>query len=291
MTKKMLCPNCGKDEVGTYVADDSFLYGVGNPVRLIAKDVDFFRCVACELTYTGEDGERKRQQAVQDHLSTQPSSKEQIMSVVGWLTHFLGCVRTDLQRERGVTKIFQKDAEELQKALDILEKIAYPQAASAPEPRARRRPTLEESNAWASAEEERDWWRDYALDIEQSAPPPPAAPHSDRHLREFAEWLAMEMPAGTVIGNPHWWAPKLLAAACVTADEALTPPPRAIRPGAFAVVHSPGHCLHGETVRVTGLYKPTAWSIRASESADGKTFTSCAFEESALRPVPTKAGE
>jgi hypothetical protein len=62
------------------------------------------------------------------------TSKEQVMGVVGWLTHFLGCVRTDLQRENEVTKIFPKDAVELQKALDILETIAYPQAASAPEP-------------------------------------------------------------------------------------------------------------------------------------------------------------
>jgi len=27
---------------------------------------------------------------------------------------------------------------------------------------------------------------------------------------DFTEWLASEMPAGTVIGDPHWWA-KLIA--------------------------------------------------------------------------------
>jgi len=27
---------------------------------------------------------------------------------------------------------------------------------------------------------------------------------------DFTEWLAREMPAGTVIGDPHWWA-KLIA--------------------------------------------------------------------------------
>lgn len=26
----------------------------------------------------------------------------------------------------------------------------------------------------------------------------------------FADWLAREMPAGTVISNPHWWAPRIL---------------------------------------------------------------------------------
>lgn len=29
----------------------------------------------------------------------------------------------------------------------------------------------------------------------------------------FAEWLRREMPAGTVIGDPDWWAPKILRAA------------------------------------------------------------------------------
>jgi len=26
---------------------------------------------------------------------------------------------------------------------------------------------------------------------------------------EFAQWLAREMPAGTVIGDPQWWAPRI----------------------------------------------------------------------------------
>ncbi|MFX7748009.1 hypothetical protein ABTK03_21760, partial [Acinetobacter baumannii] len=35
----------------------------------------------------------------------------------------------------------------------------------------------------------------------------------------FTDWLASEMPAGTVIGNPFWWAPKIYATAI-----ASTPP-------------------------------------------------------------------
>lgn len=83
-SKEKLCPNCGKDEVGTYTADDSFLYGISNPVRLIAKNVEFFRCMACEQVYTGEDGEKKRQLAVQDHLSKRPEPKDamQLATVV-----------------------------------------------------------------------------------------------------------------------------------------------------------------------------------------------------------------
>ena len=62
------CPNCGKDEVGTFTADDWFLYGQ-QQYRLVAKDVLFFRCMACGLEYTGEDGEDKRLKAVQEHLA------------------------------------------------------------------------------------------------------------------------------------------------------------------------------------------------------------------------------
>lgn len=54
---------------------------------------------------------------------------------------------------------------------------------------------------------------------------PPAA-HSSDHLSRFSEWLAKEMPAGTVIGEPQWWARKLLVAACVFADELPAQPPR-----------------------------------------------------------------
>ena len=31
-------------------------------------------------------------------------------------------------------------------------------------------------------------------------------------LAGFADWLCREMPAGTVVGDPRWWAPRLLRA-------------------------------------------------------------------------------
>lgn len=71
-----LCPNCEKDEVGTFTADDWFLYGVEKQFRLVAKDVLFFRCMACDLEFTGEDGEQKRLQAVRDHLERTSLTKE-----------------------------------------------------------------------------------------------------------------------------------------------------------------------------------------------------------------------
>lgn len=48
----------------------------------------------------------------------------------------------------------------------------------------------------------------------------PSPSHSADHLQRFTDWLVREMPAGTLIGDPTWWARKLLAAACVFADEA-----------------------------------------------------------------------
>jgi len=58
---------------------------------------------------------------------------------------------------------------------------------------------------------------------------PESAPHSADRLTRFTEWLVKEMPAGTVIGDPVWWARKLLAAACVFADEMPTPPSSALQ--------------------------------------------------------------
>lgn len=63
------CPNCEQNEVGTFHADQWFLYGSAQH-RLLAANVEFFRCMACGCEFTGEDGEQKRNQAVRDFLST-----------------------------------------------------------------------------------------------------------------------------------------------------------------------------------------------------------------------------
>ncbi|AYN94384.1 hypothetical protein EAW52_10640 [Pseudomonas sp. LTJR-52] len=36
---------------------------------------------------------------------------------------------------------------------------------------------------------------------------------------QFAEWLKREMPAGTVISDPEWWAPRILKAARTASAE------------------------------------------------------------------------
>lgn len=60
--------------------------------------------------------------------------------------------------------------------------------------------------------------------ITRRASSPPPESHSADHLQRYTDWLVKEMPAGTVIGDPTWWARKLLAAACVFADEAPEAP-------------------------------------------------------------------
>lgn len=41
---------------------------------------------------------------------------------------------------------------------------------------------------------------------------PPRRELSEEQLRDFYEWLAREMPPGTVICNTVWWAPRIAAA-------------------------------------------------------------------------------
>lgn len=46
-----------------------------------------------------------------------------------------------------------------------------------------------------------------------SPPEPSAEPCSNYDvLAGFADWLCREMPADTIIGDPRWWAPRILRA-------------------------------------------------------------------------------
>lgn len=51
------------------------------------------------------------------------------------------------------------------------------------------------------------WMKDSAHISAAVAHPPAALPES------FAEWVRKNMPAGTVIGDPEWWIPRLQRAA------------------------------------------------------------------------------
>ena len=39
---------------------------------------------------------------------------------------------------------------------------------------------------------------------------PPRRELSEKAAQEFAEWLCREMPPGTIISNPRWWAPRIV---------------------------------------------------------------------------------
>ena len=40
-------------------------------------------------------------------------------------------------------------------------------------------------------------------------------------MDNFEKWLCREMPAGTVIGNPSWWAPRIMKAAQAEAQQTI----------------------------------------------------------------------
>ena len=42
--------------------------------------------------------------------------------------------------------------------------------------------------------------------------PPAGARDAVTDGEKFADWLAREMPSGTIIGNPYWWAPRIIRA-------------------------------------------------------------------------------
>lgn len=67
----------------------------------------------------------------------------------------------------------------------------------------------------------------------------------------FADWLAREMPPGTVISNPRWWAPRIAAAyertrwaCCCTAASSRV---CAYDTGSLHLKDCPCPCHRGET--------------------------------------------
>lgn len=65
-----------------------------------------------------------------------------------------------------------------------------------------------------------------AVEKMQSTHEPPADDRpTDEHVARFSNWLAREMPTGTVIGDPGWWARKLLNAAYVYLPGSSSQPP------------------------------------------------------------------
>jgi hypothetical protein len=54
---------------------------------------------------------------------------------------------------------------------------------------------------------------------------PPRSQGVDQWYPDFANWLEGEMPEGTVIGDPLWWAPKIASYFCCPAPTTTTEQP------------------------------------------------------------------
>lgn len=55
--------------------------------------------------------------------------------------------------------------------------------------------------------------RNLQVQLRDAAPAASAVRVPEADLSVFSDWLSRNMPAGTVIGDPAWWAPRILAAA------------------------------------------------------------------------------
>ena len=54
-------------------------------------------------------------------------------------------------------------------------------------------------------------WKDLVAAAKDSQPEP-QGPTDDQQFADFAAWLAREIPPGTVISDPLWWAPRIARA-------------------------------------------------------------------------------
>src|SRR5690606_14654110 len=61
---------------------------------------------------------------------------------------------------------------------------------------------------------------DEVLDALEAQAPPAGARDAVADGEKFADWLAREMPPGTTISNPYWWAPRIIRALAALASKA-----------------------------------------------------------------------
>lgn len=90
---------------------------------------------------------------------------------------------------------------------------------------------------------------------------------------DFTQWLKREMPSGTVIGSPEWWAPRIYRAV-IAAD-------RARRGGVEAEPESFVNWLCREMPAGTVIGDPRWWASRIYRAARGS-----AVLENALKNAP-----
>jgi hypothetical protein len=64
------CPNCESRNITTDIIDDEFPYGIAPHSVMLKAEVVAFKCLDCTETWTGEQGEVARTEAVNAHLAT-----------------------------------------------------------------------------------------------------------------------------------------------------------------------------------------------------------------------------
>jgi hypothetical protein len=62
------CPNCNNHGVRSAIVTDKFMYGVGDAGVELSAEVTMFSCSNCGESWTGEQGEKARQAAVDKHV-------------------------------------------------------------------------------------------------------------------------------------------------------------------------------------------------------------------------------
>jgi putative zinc finger/helix-turn-helix YgiT family protein len=66
--ERLVCPSCGSDDVSTTQETEVFTYGAGDNAAQLSATLPVHHCANCRLSYTGDDAEMLRHEAVCAHL-------------------------------------------------------------------------------------------------------------------------------------------------------------------------------------------------------------------------------
>jgi hypothetical protein len=111
---------------------------------------------------------------------------------------------------------------------------------------------------------------------------------NEEWFANFSEWLAREMPAGTVIGDPEWWAPRIAAELLTIATEMkeVEPVPVAERLPGSEDCDDQGRCWWLDRPLKNG---PAAWMLRRPD--DGMLIPFIAWAPHWAFPVPQEGAD
>ncbi len=66
--ERLVCPSCGSDDISSTQETEVFTYGAGDNAAQLSVTVPVHHCANCGLSYTGDDAEMLRHEAVCAHL-------------------------------------------------------------------------------------------------------------------------------------------------------------------------------------------------------------------------------